>query len=124
MARKEKLKNLAKNRGTEDYSAKAEYIDKGGMMGKGDVFEDEKVTTGSGRGITTHSTSDTETIGKGKPTAKYSTANDWLQFISGGTTTPGINDGHRGFKFHGKVYSIATATKGGGKTASSVAETV
>ena len=69
MDTKEKLKNLAKNRGTEDYSAKAEYIDKGGMMGKGEVFEDEKVTTSSRGSVTTHTTRDTETVGKGKPTA-------------------------------------------------------
>ena len=116
MARKEKLKKIAQ-KGAEDYSAKAEYIEKGGMMGKGEVFVNEEVTTGSGRSIVKHTTKDTETTRKGKPTAKYSTANDWLQFISGGTTTPGINDGHRGFKFHGKVYSISSG-KGGGKTAS------
>ncbi len=109
MANKEKLRKLAS--GTEDYSAKGEYMEKKGYMGKDAIYNNERVTVSDGgRGTTTKQTSDTTTV-RGKPVKTYPTARDWWNdVLSERTLNPAINNA-RAFKYNGTIYGIPS---GGG----------
>ena len=107
--RKEKLKKIADQKGTEDYSAKGEYIKKGGLMGKGDIYKNERVTInvkGNPRVLTTQDTNPKT------GSLLFSDAKTWYnQVLSSRTLNPSFNNA-RGFMYNGKIYGNPTS-KGG-----------
>lgn len=104
--RKEKLKKIADQKGTEDYSAKADYIKKGGLMGKGDLYKNERVTInvkGSNRVLTTQDTNPKT----GNPT--YPNAKTWYNnVLMNNTIRPSFGNA-KGFMFNGKIYGNPTS---------------
>tara|TARA_R110002020_G_scaffold288669_2_gene504148 strand:- start:22502 stop:22906 length:405 start_codon:yes stop_codon:yes gene_type:complete len=120
--RKEKLKGIvskgSKNdRWSQDYSAKGEYIAKGGMMGHKAIFEDEEVTvldsTNKGKKVlVTKTTKDTSKDKTGKIGKTYSTAKDWYSKVLIDKSMKPMLGESKAFKFNGKIYAINQDAKG------------
>ena len=99
--RKEKLKKIADQKGTEDYSAKGEYIKKGGLMGKGELYKNESVYVTVGGRSASKSTTDTHS--NGRPV--YANATAWYNnVLSDASLNPSYGKA-KGFMFDGKIYS-------------------
>tara|TARA_Y100001963_G_scaffold120693_1_gene168744 strand:- start:383 stop:799 length:417 start_codon:yes stop_codon:yes gene_type:complete len=124
--RKEKLKGIAKGSKTDqwmgDYSAKGEYIEKGGMMGEGDIYKDEEVkVTVEGKGkkakqvkkSTQDKTTSKNKSGKIVTALTYPTAKSWFNSVlSDKSLTPKMSGNEKGFMYGGKIYAIGKGAKG------------